>query len=112
MAKNLKLKNGAILSFSDISTIYDLAGVYQTSAELDQIRFQLTKENLVVCEFNGETFRGIIPVGMHAESEMSGDITVHFYTRDMTDLEKIQEDQSDMEDAINYILEKIDSEEE
>ena len=102
--KNLKLKDGSVIPFTDSSTIYNLVGVYTTYAEIDHVRVHLTKENMVSCEFDDVKYTAMIPVGVSASSDMSGNITAIFTIRDMTDIEKIQEQQAEQDDAINYLL--------
>ena len=114
--KVLTLKNGNEINFTDTSTIYNLIGVYNTYAEVDDVREQLTAENLVSCEFDNEKYHGIIPVGASVTSEMSGNVTATFTTREMTDVEKINEHLSETDEAVNYLLmkedEPVDEEEE
>lgn len=102
--KNLKLKDGNVIAFTDNSTIYSLTGVYNTFEEVGDVREQLTPENLVACEFDGVEYHKIIPVGVSATSEMSGNITAVFTTRDMTRDEIIDEQQAEQDDAINFLL--------
>lgn len=102
--KTLKLHNGEEINFTDTSTIYDLTSVVANASEIDEVRAKLTKANLAECEFDGEEYTLIVPVGMNATSEMTGNITVHFTTRDMTDVEKLQQSQSEQDDAINFLL--------
>lgn len=103
--KTLTLKNGDSLNFTDSSTIYDLVTVVNDSSDIDSIRKKLTKENLSACSFNDEDYTLIIPVNIQASTEeMSGNITVHFITRDMTNVEKLQESQNEQDDVLNYVL--------
>ncbi|MBQ6441050.1 MAG: hypothetical protein IJJ13_00455 [Lachnospiraceae bacterium] len=101
--KSLKLKNGEVIQFSDASSIHNLVGVYQTYGEVDGVRAQLTVENLSSCELDEEKFTRIIPVGVSASSDMEGNVTASFATRDMTDIEKIQERLDVHEDEITEI---------
>lgn len=103
--KTLTLKNGDSLNFTDSSTIYDLVTVVNDSSDIDSIRKKLTKENLSACSFNDEDYTLIVPINVQASTEeMGGNITVHFITRDMTDVEKLQESQNEQDDVLNYIL--------
>ena len=102
--KNLKLKDGSVIPFTDISTIYNLVGVYSTYAEIDSVRAHLTRHNLLVCEFDDVKYEALIPVDVSASSDMDGNITAIFTTREMTDIEKLQEHQSEADDAINFLL--------
>lgn len=102
--KNLKLKDGTIIPFTDTSSIYNLVGVYPDFAGIDSVRVHLTRENLAVCSLDDVRFEALIPVGVSASSEMSGNVTANFSLREMTDIEKIQEQQTEQDDAINFLL--------
>lgn len=102
--KSLTLADGTVLQFTDTSTVYSLIGVYANYAELDSIRPHFTKENLLTCTFGDETYHQLVPVGVSASSDMEGNVTATFSTREMTDLEKIQEEQAEQNDAINFLL--------
>lgn len=102
--KNLKLKDGTVIPFTDTSTIYNLVGVYSDYAGVDSVRAHLTRENLISCELDDVKYTAMIPVSVSASSDMSGNITAIFTLRDMTDIEKIQEQQPEQDDAINYLL--------
>lgn len=102
--KSLTLADGTVLEFTDTSTVYSLNGVYATYAEVDAIRPKFTRENLATVTFVDQAYHGLIPVGVSASSDMEGNVTAVFSTREMTDLEKIQEEQSEQNDAINFLL--------
>ena len=101
--KSLKLKNGEVIQFSDASSIHNLVGVYPTYGEVDSVREKLTVENLSSCELDEEEFTRIIPVGVSASSDMDGNVTASFMTRDLTEIEKIQERMDVHEDEITEI---------
>lgn len=103
--KELKLSNGVSFQFSDVSTIYDLVGVYETYAEIDPVREALTIANLKGATLNDEAVTDIIPVGVQINTEsMQGNVEAHFINRDKTDVEKLYETQAEQEEAINYLL--------
>lgn len=101
--KILKLKDGTEINFTDASTIHSLVFTGTLDA-IDGIRDDLTKENLSQCNFNATDYADIIPVGVSITADMTGDYTATFTTRDMTDVEKLQETQAEQDDVINYLL--------
>lgn len=101
--KNLKLKDGTVIPFTDTSTIYNLVGVYPQYAGVDSVRAHLTLENLKKCELDDVEYEKIIPVGVSASSDMSGNVTAVFTTREQTDIEKIQDQLSTHEEEITEI---------
>lgn len=101
--KNLKLKDGTVIPFTDTSTMYNLVGVYPQYAGVDSVRAHFTQENLTKCEFDDVAYEKIIPVGVSASSDMDGNVTAIFSTREMTDIEKIQEQLETHEEEITEI---------
>ena len=101
--KNLKLKDGTVIPFTDTSTMYNLVGVYPQYSGIDSVRAHLTLENLKKCEFDDVEYEKIIPVGVSASSDMDGNVTAIFSTREMTDIEKMQEQLDTHEEEITEI---------
>lgn len=101
--KSLKLKDGDTIQFSDASNIHNLVGVYTGYAAIDSVREKLTAENLSSCELDEEEYTNIIPVGVTATSEMDGNVTATFATRDLTEIEKINKRLEVHEDEITEI---------
>lgn len=98
--KILTLKNGVSFNLTDASTIYNCMSVVSTFADIDVIAANMTAENLSVCTFNGVQFRDIIPVNISANRDEAGNITITMLNRDKTDTEKLEERQTEAEQAL------------
>lgn len=88
MSKILTLADGSEITISDASSILDVEVAYGTSAEMAADFDKFTVENLKSGTINSDAFENIIPVSMSAVKE-DDVITVHFYNREMTDIEKL-----------------------
>lgn len=98
--KILTLKNGVSFNLTDASTIYNCMSVVSTFADIDVIAANMTAANLSVCTFNGVQFRDIIPVNISANRDEAGNITITMLNRDKTDTEKLEERQTEAEQAL------------
>jgi alpha-L-arabinofuranosidase len=98
--KILTLKNGVSYNLTDASTIYNCMSVTSSFADIDIIAANMTAENLSVCTFNGVQFRDIIPVNISANRDEAGNITITMINRDKTDTEKLEERQTEAEQAL------------
>ena len=98
--KILTLKNGVSYNLTDASTIYNCMSVVSSFADIDIIASNMTAENLSVCTFNGVQFRDIIPVNISANRDEAGNITITMINRDKTDTEKLEERQTEAEQAL------------
>lgn len=98
--KILTLKNGVSYNLTDASTIYNCMSVVSSFADIDIIAANMTAENLSVCTFNGVQFRDIIPVNISANRDEAGNITITMLNRDKTDTEKLEERQTEAEQAL------------
>lgn len=98
--KILTLKNGVSYNLTDASTIYNCMSVVSSFADIDVIAANMTAENLSVCTFNGVQFRDIIPVNIAANRDEAGNITITMINRDKTDTEKLEERQTEAEQAL------------
>lgn len=98
--KILTLKNGVSYNLTDASTIYNCMSVVSSFADIDIIATNMTAENLSVCTFNGVQFRDIIPVNISANRDEAGNITITMINRDKTDTEKLEERQTEAEQAL------------
>lgn len=98
--KILTLKNGVSYNLTDASTIYNCMSVVSSFADIDIIAANMTAENLSVCTFNGVQFRDIIPVNIYANRDEAGNITITMLNRDKTDTEKLEERQTEAEQAL------------
>lgn len=99
--KELVLSNGTTLEFTDSSTILNLVQVVAQFADIDDVRDELTVENLDGATFNGEPVENIIPVGVSVSAGMTGNITVTYNNRAKTQQEIIDEEQ---DAAINMLM--------
>lgn len=98
--KILTLKNGVSYNLTDASTIYNCMSVVSSFADIDIIAANMTAENLSVCTFNGVQFRDIIPVNISANRDEAGNVTITMINRDKTDTEKLEERQTEAEQAL------------
>ena len=98
--KILTLKNGVSYNLTDASTIYNCMSVVSSFADIDIIAANMTAENLSVCTFNGVQFRDIIPVNISANRDEAGNITITMINRDKSDTEKLEERQTEAEQAL------------
>lgn len=98
--KILTLKNGVSYNLTDASTIYNCMSVVSSFADIDIIAANMTAQNLSVCTFNGVQFRDIIPVNISANRDEAGNITITMINRDKTDTEKLEERQTEAEQAL------------
>ena len=98
--KILTLKNGVSYNLTDASTIYNCMSVVSSFADIDIIAANMTAENLSVCTFNGVQFRDIIPVSIAANRDEAGNITITMINRDKSDTEKLEERQTEAEQAL------------
>lgn len=98
--KILTLKNGVSYNLTDASTIYNCMSVVSSFADIDIIAANMTAENLSVCTFNGVQFRDIIPVNISANRDEAGNIAITMINRDKTDTEKLEERQTEAEQAL------------
>lgn len=98
--KILTLKNGVSYNLTDASTIYNCMSVVSSFADIDIIAANMAAENLSVCTFNGVQFRDIIPVNISANRDEAGNITITMLNRDKTDTEKLEERQTEAEQAL------------
>ena len=104
MSKVLVLKDHTRLEFTDESTIERLVTVYQSFAEVDPLLREITDENLSVATFDGVPVANVVHVKIYAESDNFGNVIVTCENRYKTDIELLQESQSNMEDAIDFLL--------
>lgn len=102
MAKYLVFKNGAREEFTDDSTITNLFTVVTSYADIDAMQANFTTENMVGAEFDGEPIENIVPVTTIASNEYGSEnaITVNFINRYKTDVELLQEQMVEVQEAI------------
>lgn len=100
MAKYLIFKNGNTEEFTDNSTITNLFTVVSHYADIDAMQANFTPENLVGATFEGEPILNVIPVTTIATNELNGNITVNFQNRYKTDVELLQEQMIEVQEAI------------
>lgn len=103
MAKYLVFKNGAQEEFTDDSTITNLRTVVSSYAAIDAMQANFYTENMVGATFDGEPIENIIPVETHASNVLGGEgntIVVNFINRYKTDIELLQEQVTENQEAI------------
>lgn len=102
MAKYLVFRNGETEEFTDNSTITNLFTVVTSYAEIDAMQANFTSENMIGAEFDGEPIENIVPVTTIATNDYGneGSITVNFQNRYKTDVELLQEQMVEVQEAI------------
>ena len=100
MSKVLVLSNGHSLEFTDESTIYELITVYNSFGEVDALVAEITTENLIGATFDGEEVENVVAVRATAEDDGHGNIVVHFYNRFKTPEELMQEQITELQEAL------------
>ena len=102
MAKYLVFRNGEREEFTDNSTITNLFTVVSSYAAIDAMQANFTSENMVGAEFDGEPIENIVPVTTVATNEFGneGNIVVNFQNRYKTDIELLQEQMLEVQEAI------------
>lgn len=107
MAKYLVFRNGDREEFTDNSTITNLFTVVSSYAAIDAMQANFTTENMIGAEFDGEPIENIIPVTTVATNEFGneGNIIVNFQNRYKTDIELLQEQMVEVQEAIAELAE-------
>ncbi len=107
MAKYLVFRNGDREEFTDNSTITNLFTVVSSYAAIDAMQANFTTENMIGAEFDGEPIENIIPVTTVASNEFGneGNIVVNFQNRYKTDIELLQEQMIEVQEAIAELAE-------
>ena len=100
MAKYLVFRNGDREEFTDNSTITNLFTVVANYATIDAMQAQFYTENMVGATFDGEPIENIVPVTTVATNELNGNITVNFQNRYKTEVELLQEQMVEVQEAI------------
>ena len=102
MAKYLVFADGTTEEFTDNSTITNLYTVVTSYATIDAMQAKFTPENLIGAEFDGESILNVVPVTTVASNEFGQEnaITVNFQNRYKTDVELLQEQMVEVQEAI------------
>jgi hypothetical protein len=103
MAKYLVFKNGSTEEFTDDSTITNLFAVVNNYAAIDTMQANFFTENFVGATFDGEPIENIVPVTTVASNTLGGEgntILVNFQNRYKTDVELLQEQMVEVQEAI------------
>ena len=108
--KTLILANGNSYDFADESTIIGLKSVFNSFAEVDSIREDLTQDNLEGATFDGVEIKDIIPVYVNAIADLGGNVTVTFINREKSDVEKLREEVAKLNSNVDYIAMATDVE--
>lgn len=107
MAKYLVFKNGATEEFTDESTITNLFCVVDDYADIDAMQANFTTENMVGATFDGEPIENIVPVTTVATNTYGNEnaIVVNFQNRYKTEVELLQEQMIEAQEAIAELAE-------
>lgn len=102
MAKYLVFRNGDREEFTDNSTITNLFTVVTSYAQIDAMQANFTTENMIGATFDGEPIENIVPVTTVATNDYGNEtnITVNFQNRYKTDVELLQEQMIEVQEAI------------
>ena len=102
MAKYLVFKNGDREEFTDNSTITNLFTVVTSYAQIDAMQANFTTDNMIGATFDGEPIENIVPVTTVATNDYGNEtnITVNFQNRYKTDVELLQEQMVEVQEAI------------
>ncbi len=102
MAKYLVFRNGDREEFTDNSTITNLFTVVTSYAQIDAMQANFTTENMIGATFDGEPIENIVPVTTVATNDFGNEqnITVNFQNRYKTDVELLQEQMIEVQEAI------------
>ena len=102
MAKYLVFKNGDTEEFTDNSTITNLFCVVNSYAAIDAMQANFTTENMIGATFDGEPIENIVPVTTVATNQYGEEntIVVNFQNRYKTDVELLQEQMIEVQEAI------------
>ena len=107
MAKYLVFKNGATEEFTDESTITNLFCVVDDYSDIDAMQANFTPENMVGATFDGEPIENIVPVTTVATNTYGNEnaIVVNFQNRYKTEVELLQEQMIEVQEAIAELAE-------
>lgn len=107
MAKYLVFKNGATEEFTDESTITNLFCVVNSYAAIDAMQANFTTENMVGATFDGIPIENIVPVTTIATNQFGQEntIVVNFQNRYKTDVEILQEQMIEVQEALVELAE-------
>lgn len=102
MAKILVFQNGVTEEFTDESTITNLFTVVTSYAAIDAMQANFTPENMIGATFDGESIENVVPVTCTARNNYGEEtaITVNFQNRYKTDVELLQEQMTEVQEAI------------
>ena len=99
----LVLNDQTEIVLADESTALDCVTVLNSFAEIDDLREKFTEDNVNGATLNGVVLENIVPVGLKAEAAHDGGVTVHFVSRKKTYEEIIDEQLSELREALMEI---------
>ncbi len=105
MSKVLLFKDGTEINFTESSTVADCITVLGSFSEVDEIRSKFTADNLKGATFDGEPLKDIVPVGVKADADVDGNVTVHFINRSKTHDEIVDEQLAEIQTAMADMME-------
>ena len=102
MAKYLVFRDGTTEEFTDNSTITNLYTVVNSYAAIDAMQAKFYTENMIGATFDGEPIENIVPVTTVATNQFGQEntIVVNFQNRYKTDIEILQEQMTEVQEAI------------
>ena len=91
--KNLVLKDGSVIEFIDTSTLSSLVTVVNNFTDVENLRFQLSEDNLSECEFDGVTYKDVMLKTVIASADAYGSVQVAFYmaTTETAEIEALKQ---------------------
>ena len=91
--KNLVLKDGSVVEFIDTSTLSSLVTVVNNFTDVENLRFQLSQENLSECEFDGIAYTDVTLKTVIASADAYGSVQVAFYmaTTETAEIEALKQ---------------------
>ena len=91
--KNLVLKDGSVIEFIDTSTLSSLVTVVNNFTDVENLRYQLSEDNLSECEFDGVTYTDVMLKTVIASADAYGNVQVAFYmaTTETAEIEALKQ---------------------
>lgn len=103
MSKVLVFQDGTSAEFTDESIVTDLVTVVSEYSDVDVLREKFTADNLVGCVFDGELIENLLPESTNAYADVDENVTVHFINRFKTAEEIMQEQITELQEAVAEI---------
>ena len=105
MSKLLTFADGSTMWVSDQSTPTDIVAVFGSGEAAGEAWEKFTRENLRRGSLGDVAFTGLIPTGMSGTVDGNGNATVHYTAREKTEMEILQEQVTETQEAIAELAE-------